>query len=301
MTSYTNNNNNNMNMNNRNTHNCYSNIDTEYYSNYNVWLSYCNSINTINQSIDKILNIYNNQLQTLNASNNLYYTSVQSYNAIEKRNHEIEIEQAYWREQSLKRELYECEQELYKTGLDYKIAIECIRNYERDIEEYHHELDQYYYDERQREEERLEEERIEEERAEEERIEEERVEEERLLREEEYINTLIENNITKELFYNIENPQNNSCPITQEEFGEDDEVGIIKHCNHIFHYSPLISWIREHFVCPMCRHDIRGISNELLTQDEIMDRIRNFLHGSSESTSRTQSLVIRYSRPVQRD
>ena len=110
---------------------------------------------------------------------------------------------------------------------------------------------------------------------------------------------LIENNITREIFGNIENPLNNKCPITQEEFDEDDEVGIIKHCNHIFHYNPLINWIRENYVCPVCRHDIRGINNELLTQSEIMNRISEFLAQGINSGPRSQSLIIRYSRSFQ--
>ena len=40
---------------------------------------------------------------------------------------------------------------------------------------------------------------------------------------------------TKELFSNIENPINTTCPITREEFKTDEEVGMINHSKHIFH------------------------------------------------------------------
>ena len=112
-----------------------------------------------------------------------------------------------------------------------------------------------------------------------------------------YINNLLNENIKKVKFFNIENPLNITCPITREEFKHDDDVGIINHCNHIFCYDSLIDWIKVNFVCPMCRYDIRGTTHETLSYGEIMDRISEFLH-SDISNNTGRSLLIRYSNRV---
>ena len=115
----------------------------------------------------------------------------------------------------------------------------------------------------------------------------------------EFQDNLINENLTEELFCNIDNPINHECPITQETFRNYDRVGIINHCKHIFNYNSLIDWIKEHYVCPMCRHDIRGISGELMSFNEIINRIANFLsHSANENNNR--SMILRLYRPSSR-
>lgn len=60
----------------------------------------------------------------------------------------------------------------------------------------------------------------------------------------------------------IVSPLNTSCPITLENFNEDDRVLIIRHCNHVFSNSGLISWFRSNCRCPVCRYDIRNYVSE---------------------------------------
>ena len=79
---------------------------------------------------------------------------------------------------------------------------------------------------------------------------------------EQHMERLINENVRKMRFGDIENPLNMICPITREEFNADDEVGIINHCNHIFNYDVLVSWLSRNFVCPLCRYDIRGESHQ---------------------------------------
>ena len=118
----------------------------------------------------------------------------------------------------------------------------------------------------------------------------------------EYIDNLVNENVTSELFCNIDNPINRICPITQETFRSYDRVGIINHCKHVFNYDAINRWIRENYICPMCRHDIRGNLEDRnfqhLTINEVMQRINSFLN-SSNSENRNRSLVIRYHLPRQ--
>lgn len=67
------------------------------------------------------------------------------------------------------------------------------------------------------------------------------------------------NNGTRQVLYsNIENPLNSSCPITLENFNNDDNVTQILGCGHIFNEDSLQSWFRNHVRCPVCRYDIRN-------------------------------------------
>ena len=59
-------------------------------------------------------------------------------------------------------------------------------------------------------------------------------------------------------FGDIIRPLNPACPITLENFNEDDRVLIIRECNHIFSNTGLISWFRSSCRCPVCRYDIRN-------------------------------------------
>ena len=59
-------------------------------------------------------------------------------------------------------------------------------------------------------------------------------------------------------FGDIIAPVNTACPISLENFNEDDRVLIIRQCNHIFSNSGLVSWFRTSCRCPVCRYDIRN-------------------------------------------
>ena len=66
------------------------------------------------------------------------------------------------------------------------------------------------------------------------------------------------NNSTRILcFSDIENPLNNSCPVTLDRFESDSSVTQIIHCRHIFTPSGIDSWLQNNVRCPVCRYDIR--------------------------------------------
>ena len=65
-------------------------------------------------------------------------------------------------------------------------------------------------------------------------------------------------------FGDIIRPLNSACPITLENFNENDQVLIIRHCEHVFSNTGLISWFRTNCRCPVCRYDIRNyVSNHV--------------------------------------
>lgn len=60
------------------------------------------------------------------------------------------------------------------------------------------------------------------------------------------------------LFSSIYSPMNTSCPISQEEFTDNQEVIMIKHCGHLFKQDSLLTWFINHSTCPYCRYDIKN-------------------------------------------
>jgi hypothetical protein len=64
-------------------------------------------------------------------------------------------------------------------------------------------------------------------------------------------------------FGDIIRPLNTACPITLENFNENDQVLVIRHCEHVFSNTGLISWFRTNCRCPVCRYDIRSHISDL--------------------------------------
>jgi len=59
------------------------------------------------------------------------------------------------------------------------------------------------------------------------------------------------------LFNQIINPNNNSCPISLENFEDNSSVTQIRGCGHIFTSNSIHNWFRTNPRCPVCRYDIR--------------------------------------------
>jgi hypothetical protein len=56
----------------------------------------------------------------------------------------------------------------------------------------------------------------------------------------------------------IENPNAEYCPISLDEFNDDDQVRQIIHCGHIFQPTQFQRWFESNTRCPICRYDIRN-------------------------------------------
>jgi hypothetical protein len=58
-------------------------------------------------------------------------------------------------------------------------------------------------------------------------------------------------------FGDLEDPLNTSCPISHENFEDDQTVTQLNHCSHIFNTDSIQRWFETGHQCPVCRHDIR--------------------------------------------
>lgn len=71
----------------------------------------------------------------------------------------------------------------------------------------------------------------------------------------------IENATRRVVYCDIARPVNTSCPISMEDFNDNDTVTVIRHCGHTFHTEYLMNWFRTNCRCPVCRYDIRDYNN----------------------------------------
>jgi hypothetical protein len=94
-------------------------------------------------------------------------------------------------------------------------------------------------------------------------------------------------------FGNIIRPLNSACPITLENFNDNDQVLMIRHCNHIFSNTALISWFRSNCRCPVCRYDIRNYvsrnTNNISDISDNVDLSSNILPSSLATVERNSN------------
>ena len=71
-------------------------------------------------------------------------------------------------------------------------------------------------------------------------------------------------------YCDIATPINTSCPISMDDFNDNDMVTVIRHCGHTFHTENIMNWFRSNSRCPVCRYDIRdyNIPNQNLNNSQ---------------------------------
>ena len=69
----------------------------------------------------------------------------------------------------------------------------------------------------------------------------------------------------------IQSPLSESCPISLDEFNNDDLVRQLLPCRHIFHQPQFQEWFENNVMCPVCRYDIRNYNgiNDSTNQDPL--------------------------------
>ena len=70
------------------------------------------------------------------------------------------------------------------------------------------------------------------------------------------------------LYSEIIEPVNSTCPISQEEFTQNQEIIQIKSCQHNFKPDALLRWFSTNSTCPFCRYDIRNFNNTDISNNE---------------------------------
>ena len=58
------------------------------------------------------------------------------------------------------------------------------------------------------------------------------------------------------------------CPITYENFEENEEICQIIHCGHYFKKNAIYRWFQRSTVCPICRHNLSPTINNDLNNSE---------------------------------
>ena len=96
-------------------------------------------------------------------------------------------------------------------------------------------------------------------------------------------------------FADIVRPINNSCPITLDNFGDNNSVSVIRHCNHIFNTDALNNWFRSNCRCPVCRYDIRNYNQNRNTDTSTtnnMDIDTNDTNNSNTNNNNIDTNII---------
>ena len=91
-------------------------------------------------------------------------------------------------------------------------------------------------------------------------------------------------------FGNINDPQNNRCPITLVNFTDQDLVTRIIFCGHIFTTESLQTWFESNVRCPMCRFDVREHRNRYTNNNNL--HIINVLNTVNEEDQNVNEGVI---------
>jgi len=90
-------------------------------------------------------------------------------------------------------------------------------------------------------------------------------------------------------YCDISRPINTACPISMEDFNDNDMVIVIRHCGHTFHTEQLMNWFRSNCRCPVCRYDIRtyntGSPSEFFNSTMVTDSSNNNVERQNRSTT----------------
>jgi hypothetical protein len=100
--------------------------------------------------------------------------------------------------------------------------------------------------------------------------------------------TQIETATRRVRYSDISRPMNTQCPISMDDFTDNDMVTVIRHCGHIFHTENLMNWFRSNCRCPVCRYDIRDFnsnaSTEFFRSDQTTNRDNNLNDNSNNNS-----------------
>lgn len=114
-------------------------------------------------------------------------------------------------------------------------------------------------------------------------------------------------NSTQLLLYNS-NLQENTCPISLENFMEGEEICKIRGCGHYFKKNHILRWFNNNHLCPVCRYDVKSyqpnnqnqsqpvntnISESLNTENENENENENEYSSENNANLRNNSNLTR--------
>jgi len=93
---------------------------------------------------------------------------------------------------------------------------------------------------------------------------------------------------TRECFYHeIDDPINDSCPISLNAFNAQDIVTQLRSCGHIFNSSDISRWFENHTICPVCRHNLLSTNPESTNTQSFME-LANQIIASIENSENVE-------------
>ena len=93
-------------------------------------------------------------------------------------------------------------------------------------------------------------------------------------------------------YCDIARPINTQCPISMDDFNDNDMVMVIRHCGHTFHTEHLMNWFRTNCRCPVCRYDIRDYNSNASTEFFNNSNQNNSTNHNTNSSRESQSSSI---------
>ena len=89
----------------------------------------------------------------------------------------------------------------------------------------------------------------------------------------------------------IINPRNRSCPISLENFNDDDLVSVIRFCGHTFNRDELNRWFSTNCRCPVCRYDIRNYNQNASELDPVTESNSEPRQHAQDHSSNAEELL----------
>lgn len=100
-------------------------------------------------------------------------------------------------------------------------------------------------------------------------------------------------------YCDISRPIYNQCPISLDDFNDNDMVTVIRPCGHIFQTEHLMNWFRSNCRCPVCRYDIREYNSNAST--EFFSNVSQTNPESSQSQSQRQEIFDASNNNIERN
>jgi hypothetical protein len=97
--------------------------------------------------------------------------------------------------------------------------------------------------------------------------------------------------VTYSTYGEIDNPINETCPISQKDFSNNDIVLIINECKHIFEPNSIMKWFTRCSDCPLCRRSIIHADNNENNEENNEDTENN---EDIENNESNYSIITRH-------
>jgi len=101
--------------------------------------------------------------------------------------------------------------------------------------------------------------------------------------------------ITEKIEYisynNDANTEEDRCPISLEDFVENEIICKIKGCRHCFKITPLMNWLSINTYCPVCRYNLKTYLNENINIDVDAEQTTNSVQNENTADNVDSSVM----------